>query len=70
VQLLDPLEVDAGRHADEQVGVPGDVVLPRVDRAVEALVEQQVRSLADLLPGSERAGLATVLRSLLGVVDV
>ena len=48
VQLLDPFEVDAGRDADEQVHVSRDVVLRRLDGAVQALVEEQVRALADL----------------------
>jgi hypothetical protein len=42
VELLNPLQVDDGHHADQQVRVLGDVDLGRDHRAVQAFVKQQI----------------------------
>ena len=72
VQLLDPLEVDDRHHADEQVGVAGDVDPDALvdDAAVQSLVEEQVGARLDVRPGGEGAGLLLVGLGLLLVVQV
>ena len=69
-EFLDPLQVDDRHHADQQVGVPGDVDLGRDHGAVQAFVEQQVGAVGHVFPGREGARLLAVGRGLLGVVQV
>jgi len=55
VDLLDPLQVDDGHDADQQVYVLGDVHTIGDEAAVQALVEQQVGARRQALPGREGA---------------
>jgi hypothetical protein len=70
VELLDPLQVDDRHHADQQVGVAGDVDLGRHHRAVQAFVEQHVGAGGQVFPGREGARLLLVGRGLDRVVQV
>ena len=70
MQFLDPLEIDDGHYADDEIGVPGDVHLRSHHGAVQAFIEKQVGSLGNLLPWSEGTGLLPVRARFLLVVQV
>jgi hypothetical protein len=57
VNFLDPLKVDAGHDAYQQVNVLGNVGIITNDAAVQTFVEHQVGVGWNVFPGRELAGL-------------
>ena len=68
--LLDPLEIDDGHDADLEIRVAAGVDVIGDDRAVQALVEQEVAPVGERLPRCERAGRRLVKVRIDDVVHV
>ena len=69
-ELLDPLQIDDGYHADQQVRVLGDVDVGRYNSTMQPFVKQQVGVGGHVFPGRESAGLLLVGRGFVVVVQV
>jgi hypothetical protein len=54
-EFLNPLEIDDRHHANQQIGVFGDIDLGRDHRAVQAFVKQQVGAAGHIFPRRESA---------------
>ncbi len=70
VQLLNPLQVDDGHHAHQQVHLLGHVDLARGVTAVQTFVEHQIGTRLDVLPIGEVARLDAEFGRLARIVDV
>src|SRR6476620_8125237 len=70
MHFLDPLEIDRGNDADEQVGMAADVHFIGLHRAMQAFVKQNVARGGEVLPRREHAGLQSMGASVLLVVQV
>ena len=70
MDLLNPLQVDDGHHAYQQVHPLGDVDIAGHHTAMQAFIEQDVGTVRDGFPGREGAGRAVVMGGLDLVVYV
>ena len=70
VELLDPLQIDDGRNADQQIDVLRHVDFIGHHGTVQALIEEQVRAAGYLFPLGEGARLLAMARRLHIVVQV
>ena len=69
-QFLYPLEVDDGHHADQQIGMLGNIDLGCGHRAVKAFIKQQIGAAGHIFPRCESAGVLFVGCGLFVVVQV
>jgi hypothetical protein len=70
MQLLDPFQIDDRNHADLEIDMLGDIDGFRHDRAVQALVKEQVRAPLEVAPGRERSGRGAMYLGLVRVMNV
>ena len=70
VEFLDPLKVYHRNNADLEVHVLAEIDVPGHDGAVQPLVEQQVRTLFEVLPVGEISRLDAAIFGFQLVVDI